>query len=92
MHLLPLQLVSNDSIAISLGLTILTACLQLHVCICVGVDKQLLPHRNAVCVGCGTSTLCCDQRKIIEQYFILANLANDHKFSKPNYVIIVLLR
>ena len=47
----------SNRIAIMLGLTILTACLQLHVHICVGVNKQLPPDRNAVCVGCGTSVL-----------------------------------
>ena len=66
----------NNSIAISLGLTILKACLQLHVHICVGVNmegvnKQLLPDRNAVCVGCGTSVLYGDQRENIEQCFIM---------------------
>ena len=54
-----------------LGLTILTACLQLHVYICVGVNmgngvnKQLPCDRNAVCVGCGTSVFYCNERDII---------------------------
>ena len=25
-----------------------------------GVDKQLPPDRNSVCVGCGTNVFCCD--------------------------------
>ena len=41
--------IGNDSIAILLGLTILTVCLQLHVCICVGVYNVL--ERNFYIAG-----------------------------------------
>ena len=54
--------------AISLGLTILTACLQLHVHICVGVKrkgvyKQLLSDGNTVCMA-QAWFVNCDQRKL----------------------------
>ena len=59
-HILSLQYVSTYGVCV--GLT------------WIGVNKHLPPDRNAVCVGCGTSTsvLYCDQREIIVvQYFII---------------------
>ena len=43
----------------------------MHIFVYVGVKKQLPLDGDAVCMGCGTSVLYCDQREIIEQYFIM---------------------
>ena len=72
-----------------LELTTLTACLQLHVHICVGVNmdtckceqtiSNLLMVRNAVCVGCGTSVLHCDQKGNYSTLWILWKIRGNWK-------------
>ena len=81
MHSLLLQC-AIASIVILLGLTIFTACLQLHVHICVWIgvnNNYLLTGMLSACVGCGTSVLYCDQSEIIEQVEFQGNGSENGK-------------